>query len=393
MNKRLLFLLFVLIALSTSSFAQVQGVLGKKFYNNWSVGIGGGPNIFFGDLKATQFLPQSSNMNEWVGAANFTITKQLSHVFAIRGQVLYGELAGTKEFYTDGGICNEYFNGNVLEWNINGTINFSNLFGGKYNPKRKFFVFGSLGAGTSSWYSTVYDLVTYEEKRNTSDQKIWSMAFLGYGSLGAYYSFGEKVNLGLEWSLHGVNTDYLDESKAKFPYDAYSLVALTLTYNFNKHRPGKEPDTNANKIFVPVYIPQPVQEKVTPVDTTPPPPVVIPKSEPEYTDTVEYVPMLTKTDSTEEIFKEPLEKGEFYRVQIFAFRSDRFTPEEVKSKYNLDQDVLKDHSEDWYRYTVGNCTTYAEAKTLKAQMRKKGFRDAFITKYVDGARVRVSGKK
>jgi hypothetical protein len=393
MAKRLLALFLVMMTgLALSSHAQVQGVLSKKFFGNWSAGVGGGPNIFFGDLKATQFMPQSSNMNEWKFGGTFTLTKQLSHVFALRGQVLYSELSGTKEFYTDGGVCNEYFDGNVLEWNISGTMNFSNLFSTKYNPKRKFFVFGSLGAGTSSWISKVKDLTTHEEKRKSDDLERWTTAFVGVGSLGAYYSFGEKVNLGIEWSLHGVNSDFVDDSKAKFPYDAYSMFAVNLTYNFNKYNPGKEPDTNANKIFVPVYIPQPVPAEVKPVDTTPPAPVVIKKVEPVYTDTLEYVPMLTKTDSSEQIFKEPLEKGEFYRVQIFAFRFDRYSEEELKTRYKLDLDVIKDHSEDWYRYMVGNCTTYAEAKTLKAQMRKKGFRDAFIIKYTDGTRIPVHGK-
>lgn len=391
MKKNILAVIMFLLAIgSFNSYAQVQGVLGKKFYNNWSIGVGGGANVFFGDLKATQFFPSGQRTNEWALGGYFTLNKQLSHVFGLRGQVFYGELTGYKEFYTDGSVCDEYFNGNVIDWNINGTINFSNLFARKYNPKMKFFVYGSLGAGMSSWKSVVRDLNTHKEKRSGDTVGGSTKALMGFGSLGCYYSIREIANIGIEWSLHGVNSDWVDVSKNKFVYDAYSVFALTVTWNFNKYKPGKEPDTNANKIYVPVYIPAPVPKVVK--DTTPPPPVVIPKEEPVYTDTAEYIPMITKTDTSDQIFKEPLDEGEFYRVQIFAFRSDKFSVEEVKTRYSIDMEVMKDYSDNWYRYTVGSLTTYAEAKTLKTQLRKKGFHDAFITKYVNGERVVVRGR-
>lgn len=392
MSKRILFLVLLFSGLyAVSMQAQVQGTLGKRFTDNWSVGIGGGPNVFFGDLKNNQFLPDVADPSELVFGGTFTLTKQLSHVFALRGQLLYSELAGKKEKYTDGSVCNEYFNGNVLEWSIGGTINFNNLFSSSYKPKRKFFVFGSLGVGTASWITNVKDLTTHDVKRKSDDLDLWTTKLSGTGSLGMYYSIHEKVNLGLEWSLHAVNSDELDVSRNHFKYDAYSMVAFTITYNFNKYNPGKEPDTNRNKIFVPVYIQQPAPE-VKPVDTTPKKPVVIEKAEPLFTDTTDYVPMLTPADAdTEALFREPGQTGEFYRVQIFAFKNDRFTAEEVKTKYNLEEPVYKDFSDDWYRYTVGACSTYNEAKTLKVKMRKKGFKGAFITKYNNG--IRVSGNE
>ncbi len=387
MKKYCALVVLVFLTAGTAAFSQTQGVLGKRFIDNWSVGVGGGPNIFFGDLKVHQFWPVSSYMNEWKFGGTFTLTKQLSHVFAIRGQVLYSEISGTKRDYTDGTPCNEYFDGNILEGNINATINFSNLFSGRYKPSRKFFVYGTIGAGISSWITNVKQLGTGLPLRVSDSLGRWTSASVGMAGIGAHYNIGDKVNLGLEWTLHGVNSDWVDNTKGGFQYDAYSMLSLNVTYNFNKYNPGKEPDTNANKIFVPVYIPQPVKE-VKPVDSTPPPVVIIPK------DTViaDTVTSMETEDDAEEIFADQKETGTVYKVQIFAFRNDKYTAQQVQEKFNLDREVSLDFSEGWYRFTIGSFSVYGEAKTLKNEMRKR-FKGAFIVRYIDGVRSMGKTKK
>lgn len=383
-------MVFCLVASGTSLFAQTQGVLGKKFINNWSVGVGGGPNIFFGDIKAKQFFPESSDPSEWKFGGVFNLNKQLSHVFSIRGQFLYSELGGTKYFYKDGSKCNEYFNGNVMEGNINGTINFSNLFAPRYNPKLKFFVFGSLGVGISSWITNVKQLNTQKVLRTSNDPDVWTSALVVTSSLGAYYSIHEKVNLGLEWAWHGVNSDWVDVTPGEFHYDAYSMLSFNMTYNFNKYKPGKVPDTNANKIYVPVYIQQPAPAP-KPADSTPPK-VVTPVPQTVVVDTVISDSEPVKEPDDESLFTNNQE-GSFYRVQIFAFRQDKYSAEEIRSRYKIEQEVKKDFSDNWYRFTVGSFENYADAKAVKSQMLKKGLNDAFITRYENGVRISPYGKK
>ena len=110
MRKTILFLtLIILIFINISARSQTQGVLGKRFFDNWSLGISGGPNIFFGDLKVNRLWPASTNMNEWRVAGSVYLIRQFSHVFSVRGQLLYGQIAGTKRNYTDGAPCNQYF--------------------------------------------------------------------------------------------------------------------------------------------------------------------------------------------------------------------------------------------------------------------------------------------
>ena len=93
MSRKIKYLyIILLIAGAVPGYSQVQGILGKGFTDNWSFGVGAGPNIFFGDLKEQPFWPVTSNMNEVKFGGTATLTKQFSHVFALRGQFLYSEL-------------------------------------------------------------------------------------------------------------------------------------------------------------------------------------------------------------------------------------------------------------------------------------------------------------
>jgi hypothetical protein len=384
------FLYVLLLAgCTTSLFSQTQGVLGKRFFDNWSVGIGGGPNIFFGDLKVHQFWPANNNMNEWRFGGTFTLTKQFSHVFAVRGQFLYSGLSGTKRQYKNDAPCNEYFDGTVMEGNINTTINFSNLLASGYKPHRKFFIYGTLGIGTCSWNTTVNQLYTDIPLRKSDSLNNWSTALMGMAGIGAFVNLGDKVNLGIEWTLHGVNSDWVDGTGGGFRYDAYSMLSLNITYNFNRYNPGKEPDTNLNKIYVPVYIPVPVKEET--------PDVVEPAVQTAEADTTDLYQLIelefTEEPDSAEVFDSLPAEGITYRVQIFAFRTDKYTALEVMEKYHLTEEVTKDLSDGWYRFTVGSFTDYAEAAALKNRMKKLAFRDAFITSYHNGVRVPAHGNK
>lgn len=411
MIKILRYLIIILLVFSSlSSFSQTQGVLGRRFFSNWSVGIGGGPNIFFGDLKVTNFWPVSSNMNEWRYAGTFTLTKQVSHVFAFRLQAMYGGISGTKRFYKDGTPCNQYFEGTIIESNLNTTINFSNLFS-QYKPGRKFFIYGTLGIGVSTWDTKRKDLVTM--KLDTAGVGSYTtLALVGIGGIGAYYSFGDKVNLGIEWTVHGINSDYLDATKGGFQYDAYSMVTLNLTYNFNRKNPGKLQAAKMGKNLGPVPVKPDPQAKPEPpaksqaekTQLTNPnqgklPELPTPLSFP-VRDTVKHTLPSTPAGDTlvftsespdnGDLFSEdsgPIVQGLSYRIQIFAFETNHYSAESVKAKFKLKQPVYKEFTEGWYRYTVGSFSTFKSAKAYMNKMRNFGIKGAFVARYHDGIRI------
>jgi hypothetical protein len=405
--RRRWFLSFVtgVLLLPAAGYCQVQGVLSKKWYGNWSAGIGGGPNIFFGDLKVNRYWPANSNMDEWRYAGSFYLIRQLSHVFALRGQVLYGELSGTKRIYKGGGTCSQYFDATVLEYNLNTTINFSNLLF-RYKPKRIFFIYGTVGAGFSNWITKKKDLQTHQEIGGNGSWENWTTELVVPAGLGAYFNIHDRVNLGLEWTLRGVNSDRLDATVGGFPYDMYSFLSLNLVVNFNRYNPVKLDAVESS--MPPVKLPRPenlIQKpqkaapRTTPRDTGSvvkpapgqvkelpqeqiriiPPPVLkdTAHKEPPKTGTVQEKPAVIPAKGADV----------FYRVQVFASSNGQRTPESLKAYFKLSQPVTREQSEGYYRYYVGEFESEPEANQFADALRARpGLQGAFVVKYVNGRR-------
>ncbi len=399
------FTCLLLLCLSLSALPQTQGSLGRSFFSNWSIGISGGPNIFFGDLKVNGFWPVSSNMDEWRYAGTFSLTRQLSHVFALRAQVMYGGISGTSREAKNTVPGNVYFDGTLMEFNLNTTINFSNLFS-TYKSTRKFFIYGTLGAGYTSWDTQRKNLVTHD----IDTAGIGSYAKSGVavmGGIGAWYSFGDKVNLGIEWTLHGVNSDYMDGTRAGFQYDAYSMAALTLTYNFNRRNPAKLQQANPGKPLGPMPgkpVPLPVIKPATKTQTASLSPGKLPElptplgfpvrdtvkptlPELPVADTLVYSQAASDTGNVENDEPGPVQQGLTFRVQVFAFKTDVYTAADIRAKLKLQQAVYKEFTDEWYRYTTGSFTTISAATNLMNQLRRQGIKTAFVVRYNNGLRV------
>jgi hypothetical protein len=411
MKRAFLLLLLGLWLLPMSVHSQTQGVLSKKWYGNWSIGISGGPNIFFGDLKVHRFFPATTNENEVRFAGSFYLIRQLSHVFALRGQVLYGELSGTKRVYKSGAPCNQYFVGNILDYSINTTINFSNLLF-RYKPKRIFFIYGTLGVGMSNWITKKKDLNTHQQIGGSGSAKNWTTEWMIPAGLGAYFNIRDKVNLGVEWTLRGVNSDKLDATVGGFPYDMYSYLSLNLVYNFNKRN---EIDLeSAHPTMPPVTFPKPKYES-SPSTSVSQDSLGAGTGQPlrGSTDTLEMI-LMEAMDSiygrdtiadttvveettiiTEEPYQHPgVEPDIFYRVQIMASSTGKQTPLFVQRYFRLSMLVIKERSEGYYRYYVGEFEQEAEANQLATALhRKPGLKHAFVVKYINGRRELTNPQK
>jgi hypothetical protein len=78
-------------------------------------------------------------------------------------------------------------------------------------------------------------------------------------------------------------------------------------------------------------------------------------------------------------------KGFVYRVQIAACRIP-LEPESIDNIYEGNQKILELHEENWYKYALGEFSTYNAAKQLKEQLNIPG---AFIIAYLNGKRIQV----
>ncbi|MBN1200029.1 MAG: SPOR domain-containing protein, partial [Bacteroidales bacterium] len=386
------FLGFLLIP--GSSFSQTQGVLSKKWYGNWSVGVGGGPTIFYGDMNPYRIAPGISTFNEIKYAGTFYLIRQLSHVFALRGQALYGEIYSFRKNYSDGKPMNQSFTGNILEYNLNTTINFSNLLF-RYKPKRIFFIYGTVGVGMSNWITKKTDLVTGQSSGGSGSASNWTTEWVIPAGLGAYFTIYDKVNLGVEWTLRGVNSDKLDATVGGFQYDLYSYISLNLVFNFNRRNPVKLDAVKAT--MPPVVLAKsqpPAPESPVKSDT-----VSITRPAPFSSKQLTPMPVATTVDTltlhpeiqetADQLSGQPFgsESDSFYRVQIFSSSSGQKSAGSIQEYFKLSQPVTKEFSEGYYRYYVGEFDNEAEAKQLAASLRlKPGLKGAFVVKYVNGSR-------
>jgi hypothetical protein len=78
-----------------------------------------------------------------------------------------------------------------------------------------------------------------------------------------------------------------------------------------------------------------------------------------------------------------------YSIQILALMYNNISPDNLKSKYRITENVKVEKYHNWRKYTVGSFTSLRETKTLLANIRQKGLKDAFIVGYKNGYRFLV----
>jgi len=315
-----------------------------SFASPWQVGVQVGPDFYYGDLnKYKMGIARSINF-----AGGFYANRQLSNVFGVRGQFLAGGLNGRKEKLD----TVRQFSGTFLEFNVNGTLNFSNLFSA-YKPSRHFFVYGTLGIGLTNWNTLMESSIDELVFSIVPNPRRWrTSAVIPFG-LGAIYKLNDKLNLNVEWTFRLVTSDLLDQERAGFIFDFYDYLAIGVSLNL-----GKWMKKSQNLLDYPYYpVPDRPQEPVQPRYPEPQKNVFYPEND-------NYV----------------------YVVQIFAFEKTNYSPTWIKKRYKISQPVVREREGKMSRYIIGSFTDIGKAIELRDQVLKKGIHDAFIVAYKDGVR-------
>jgi len=400
MKNRYLFRLLLLIVISLSfTTAQAQNIVpGKNFSPYWEVGINGGTSLFFGDIKQKPFFPISNNNNEWRLGGGLIAGYQFSHVFGLRGQMLYGQLAGTKR------SLDRYFEGDYIEFNLNTTINLNNLFG-KKRSDRFVSTYLLVGVGITNYNSTFYNLSTGSK-----------IGYIGFGSgsgingrtlegiltggIGVNFRINNHFVVNFETANRIMNSDEMDGWVKNFKYDVYNYTSLGLTYRFGRKEARVVPQTPLEHQNLKEVLPgekrlvkekkpctvemQPVMPPATsnmiktPVATEKQHQVVAPVQQPKQ--------HITKTVVAPPPPPKPLSE---YRVQISAKYGQRIAIEWLSKKFDLPQnEIREDKYNGYYIYTIGSYQTYGQARTRRDQLRShNGISDAFVVAFRNGYRL------
>lgn len=182
-------------------------------------------------------------MTGYLGDFNGNLTKKLQPMVSLSGRYVfnpwmalrlnlgYGKMKGSSSdvdtYYPDYAEEAYKFDNTLYDMAVTYEYNFMPYgTGWDYRGAKRFtpFVFGGIGLAYAD---------TPEKGR---------LAFNIPIGAGVKYKLGERVNLGLEWSMHFTQSDWLDG--VKDPYyikssglfkntDCYSALQLTLTYSFS----------------------------------------------------------------------------------------------------------------------------------------------------------------
>ncbi len=399
MNKKSILILFLsttlFLFISFSAYSQ-QILSGKKFSPYWEVGLTGGTSLFFGDVKENSVLPVSTNNNEWRLGGSLLAGRQFSYVFGLRGQALYGQIAGTKRSY------NYFFEGDYFEFNLNTTINLNNLFGQK-RVDRLASVYVLAGVGLINYNTTLYTLsngVVLRRFGYGSGSGLGGRTLEGIvtGGIGVNFKLTDRFVMNFESTMRFVNTDEMDGWAKDFKYDMYNYTSIGLFYRFGQRKAKTAPPasvvTHQNMREIPPA--QPVhQPEKKPCITEPTP--VMPPTTTNTTKKVEKTPVQTEQPAQQPAVvpvkvstpAPPPQPVLEYRVQIRAKYGNPISVSWLSRRYHIPvNEIRQDKHNGYYIYTVGSYDTYEQARTRRDQLRNvNGIRDAFVVAFKNGYRL------
>lgn len=372
----------------------------SSFLPHWYVGLNGGTSLFFGDVKQYQWWPVTNYENEWRGAFGLNAGRQFSPVFGVRGQAVYGKLAGTRR------VWNKHFTNDYWEFNLNTTINLNNIFS-RYRSDRFVNTYLIFGLGLLNYNTYVYQLGTNKQIQTVgggAGKSFGGRTLEGvfHGGIGVDFRITDRLNVNFETANRIMNSDMLDGHISGFKYDVFNYTAVGLSYKFafakSKSRSPnqqqttyKEPDSrnrNGEVETVDYDYGKPVQPPEVSQDVLIISPDIVNRPNKTVKDTV--VEIITEPEPDIVIVEEtPSIKDFEYRVQIRAKYGNSISLQLLSNQYNLPVgDIKENRHNGYYIYTVGSFATYDEARDYRNRLRTyNGIGDAFVVAFRNGQRL------
>jgi len=351
--------------------------------NSWSIDFNGGSTQYWGYINSRNFgttLKHSPTFGYGI-----VLTRQISPVISIRGQFLMGNLKGRKELFSNDSSANLNYHSNFLEGNISVKMSFTDLIKG-YKPNRTFTLYGIAGIGLSNFEGETINYYTgeqvnrfgYGSGKGIKGYELDGMVTVG---IGMTFKISKALNFTFENSMKFIHENKLNEVNGKLPFDLYGYSSFGLSYKFGFKKETKNPPAKIEEAAKPK--PAEVKKDV----------VAAPKTEVKK-EVVAPAPVKTeqKVTPSEPVKQEvkPVEKIVMftgYKVQILATLSPA-SFDNIMLEYNLKEQIREDHTDKWYRYSVGEFKSFREAISYRKILYSRNkIKDAFVVKFIDGKRI------
>jgi hypothetical protein len=390
---RLLLILSLCIIIN-SSFAQ------RIKPDRWYVSADGGISVFFGDVKRYDYIPDYESPSEIKPMFSANVGKEISKVFSLRGQFLYGGLSGHKK------SAHYNFSSLILGAHLLTDINLVYLFTNTRFGNSRFNVLASLGGGFIQWNSTLYydsPLSDGTDIMNVSNNG--SLSFPG--SLSIEYLLNKNLSVNIQGMLYVVTSDDVDAKGGGIKSDMINYNSVGVTYKFKTKRKAKR--TQINYALDPsIYEPRPKEKEEVAIKET--------EQQPQTEQPQEIAPVSTQTIEQQkeiagnhvgedqfpidhELEKEAIKKEVWtpknedawpdivFSVQILASKSHRELAE-LKQRYNINETIYEKKADSLYKYVVGKYDKLWRAKETRNILRSQvGIEGAFIVVYRNDERI------
>ncbi|MFA5420049.1 MAG: hypothetical protein WC341_16470, partial [Bacteroidales bacterium] len=229
-------LLLVLILITGHGLFAQSLNFKTTFQPQWSLNVSAGTSLFFGDIKQYQYMPVSNYESEWRFAGGLQLGYQISPVFGLRAQGIYGKLAGTRR------PSNRYFEASYIELNLNTTVSIRNIFS-TYRDGQFWDVYLIAGVGLTNYNTKLMELSSKKVVRKLGYGN--GVGFGGrtvegllFGGLGLKMNLSDQWTVNLESANRVLNSDLLDGKEGGFKYDVYNYSSLGFTYKFARRTPS-----------------------------------------------------------------------------------------------------------------------------------------------------------
>lgn len=397
---------FFCVSLVIFSLLLTLNTFGQRIKpDRWFVSGEGGISVFFGDIKRYDYVPDFESPSEIQPMFSLNAGRELSPIFSVRGQFLYGKLSGHKK----SAKCN--FEGTTIGAHALVDFNLIYLFTKQRFGNSRFNVLASLGAGYISWDSKLYSDNLLSDGTYLIDEN--SNGALSFpGALSIEYLITKNFSVGVSGMLYVVTSDEVDAKSGGIEMDMINYNSLGLVYRFKSKRKATRKSVKY-RLDPSLYEPT---EKDKPVEVA----AVVPKEEPVIENLVEPVSeemlvegKIEKKEEEEvaavekphkyqinhELEKEAMEKevwaskgddvwpGINFSVQVAATKQPRDT-KELEEQLGVKTKVYERYDGEWYRYSVGHYDKMWRAKELRNTIRSiNHIEDAFIVVYRDNERI------
>ena len=385
-NKRSILLGCIFLIICNVLYAQKDELNTVATKKEWSINLNAGSTQYWGYINSMNI--GSSLKHNPTGAYGFVLSREISPLFGIRGQFLMGKMKGRKDVYSDGTPANLQYFSDFVEINITTKISFTDLIKG-YQPNRILNIYGLAGIGLSNSQGNTTNNITWNAVKTWGNKKGrgingYEIEPLGTVGVGLSVKLTKELNITFENAMKFVHTNKLFERNGSIHYDLYGYSSIGLTYNFSfkkaviiapvaktiiKEEPkpiiAEKKPIEVKKEVVSAHVPVNTEPKVTPL-------------------------LIVKQPVVKPVPKVVLFSG--YKIQILAST----TPipfDDIMKKYNLLEQIREDHFNKWYRYSVGEYSTYNEANAYSKILKKRNkLTGTFIVKIEDGKRIGPVGK-